>query len=235
MANEQASYDKIGRRLGIIVSRLFSGESLSVDKLADEFNVSKRTIRRDINTRLDYLNIKKQGNYYQLSLLEGRARTDNDIIRLAKMTYIDRLFPSFDRKFVSLLLSGSHHSPFVIYTSPLEKRLGVFSAFYAITQSIIDCIEINFICQGQHYQQFKPYRLIYFKKHWYLVGLLADKMLSVIFDTISDVDFTTSYFKRDEQFLALTEEEQFINSLPYFQYSINLYFNFRVKSTSNPK
>lgn len=227
MSGNNTERDKMGRRLGLIVSRLFSGESLSIPRLATEFNVSERTIRRDIHQRLDYLNIYKKEDKYQLTFFNRVTRTDRDIIRFAKMTYIDRLFPSFDRKFVSLLLDSDSHSPFVVYTSPLEKKIGVFSVFYSITQSIIDSHKINFMYQGKYYQHFHPYRLIYFKKHWYLVGLIENKMLVVLFDLISDVDVTKHCFKRDMLFLDLTENEQFIHSLPYFQYSIDLYFNFK--------
>lgn len=45
-------YDKILTRLTIILSRLNDGEALSVKELAEEFNVSERTIQRDFNERL---------------------------------------------------------------------------------------------------------------------------------------------------------------------------------------
>jgi len=45
-------YDKILTRLSKILSKLYAGEALLVTELADEFNVSKRTIQRDLNDRL---------------------------------------------------------------------------------------------------------------------------------------------------------------------------------------
>ena len=45
-------YDKILKRLTIILSRLNDGEALSVKELAKEFNVNERTIQRDFNERL---------------------------------------------------------------------------------------------------------------------------------------------------------------------------------------
>ena len=45
-------YDTILTRLTIILSRLNDGEALSVKALAEEFNVSGRTIQRDFNERL---------------------------------------------------------------------------------------------------------------------------------------------------------------------------------------
>ena len=45
-------YDKALTRLRVILQRLNDGESLGVKELADEFNVSTRTIQRDFNEKL---------------------------------------------------------------------------------------------------------------------------------------------------------------------------------------
>lgn len=45
-------YDKILTRLTRILSKLNNGEALSVKELAEEFNVSTRTIQRDFNKHL---------------------------------------------------------------------------------------------------------------------------------------------------------------------------------------
>ncbi|WP_284318771.1 DeoR family transcriptional regulator [Escherichia coli] len=52
-------HDKLGYRLGLILTRLNNGESLTVRGLADEFNVCEKTIRRDLTERLAYLNRKR--------------------------------------------------------------------------------------------------------------------------------------------------------------------------------
>ena len=54
-------HDKLGYRLGLILTRLNNGESLTVRDLADEFNVCEKTIQRDLTKRLAYLNLLRQG------------------------------------------------------------------------------------------------------------------------------------------------------------------------------
>ncbi|HFV8060113.1 TPA: DeoR family transcriptional regulator [Escherichia coli] len=39
-------HDKLGYRLGLILTRLNNGESLAVRELSEEFNVCEKTIRR---------------------------------------------------------------------------------------------------------------------------------------------------------------------------------------------
>lgn len=53
-------HDKLGYRLGLILTRLNNGESLAVRELSGEFNVCEKTIRRDLTQRLSYLNLIRQ-------------------------------------------------------------------------------------------------------------------------------------------------------------------------------
>lgn len=55
----QKSYDKALFRLISILSMLAKDERPTIDSLAEEFNVSKRTIQTDIYNRLAGFNITK--------------------------------------------------------------------------------------------------------------------------------------------------------------------------------
>ena len=57
-------HDKLGYRLGLILTRLNNGESLAVRELSEEFNVCEKTIRRDLTQRLSYLNLIRQNGRY---------------------------------------------------------------------------------------------------------------------------------------------------------------------------
>ncbi|MFQ2285548.1 hypothetical protein [Aeromonas dhakensis] len=45
-------HDKIAQRLGMLLTRLYSGEKLHLSDLATEYNVTVRTLQRDFNQRL---------------------------------------------------------------------------------------------------------------------------------------------------------------------------------------
>lgn len=60
------SHDKLGMRLGIILTELFSGKTVELETLSLEFNVSVRTIQRDLNERLMYLPISNTRGTYKL-------------------------------------------------------------------------------------------------------------------------------------------------------------------------
>lgn len=60
------SHDKLGMRLGIILTELFSGKTVELETMSLEFNVSVRTIQRDLNERLMYLPISNKRGTYKL-------------------------------------------------------------------------------------------------------------------------------------------------------------------------
>ena len=59
-------HDKIATRLSLILTKLNNGERLSVEALAKEFNVTVRTIQRDLNERFLDVPLKKEGKFYFL-------------------------------------------------------------------------------------------------------------------------------------------------------------------------
>jgi len=56
-------HDKLATRLSLIIYKLNQGERLTIESLANEFGVSKRTIERDI-ARFSYFDIKKEGKEF---------------------------------------------------------------------------------------------------------------------------------------------------------------------------
>ena len=59
MSKANNKYDPALTRLSSIMQRLYEGETLNKKELAEEFNVSEKTIQRDLNTRLSNLPIKQ--------------------------------------------------------------------------------------------------------------------------------------------------------------------------------
>lgn len=55
MTQAERRHDRLAVRLSLIISRLVAGETLNMARLAAEFGVSVRTLRRDFRERLMYL------------------------------------------------------------------------------------------------------------------------------------------------------------------------------------
>ena len=68
--DREIRYAKTNERIATILSRLYAGETLSMEELANEFGKSLRTIQRDVNERLIGFPIKKKGDRFSLNWIE---------------------------------------------------------------------------------------------------------------------------------------------------------------------
>jgi len=228
MSERHKGHDRLAVRLSLIVSRLFLGESLSIRLLADEFGVSKRTLRRDFNERLIFLDVEYSQGVYSLSKSQRSYRTDRDIISFAKLTDVAQFFPALDSKLLAILLSDSIESPYVVYNQPPKNLPSVFGGFSRITQAIIDGLLISLRVGNAMYKDMAPHRLIYFSSSWYLVGEYRSGIKVFPLENVTDVVLSATKFKKRRKISEITNDTEFIKSLPYFQLIYNLMFDFKL-------
>ncbi len=77
-------HDKIAQRLGMLLTRLYSGEKLHLSDLATEYNVTVRTLQRDFNQRLSYLPIEHRSQQYWLDPEFLNHKSDGKVRKLAE-------------------------------------------------------------------------------------------------------------------------------------------------------
>ena len=200
--------------------------------MANEFNVSKKTISRDFNERLANLlrieiEMVKKGQYKlsenSMSLL--RNNRYRGILEFSKVIDIDKLFPKqvFDYKFISALLSNKNHSPCIVYVDSLKEQPNVYGPFLTIIQATINKTLITIKTNNEVFDHFKPYKLIKFKSHWYLVGIYEKKFHVINYNVIKEVLVIGVLFDVDVYKLQKIEEESFIQSLPHFGYVMRVF------------
>ena len=66
MSDDRSRHDRLAVRLSLIISRLMTGESLSLKTLSDEFGVTERTLQRDFHQRLVHLDLEYRNGRYSL-------------------------------------------------------------------------------------------------------------------------------------------------------------------------
>ncbi|KHE01485.1 transcriptional regulator [Pantoea stewartii] len=218
MSAEDRKYDRMAARLALIISRLFMGERLSVHALSQEFMVSERTLRRDFRERLSCLSLDYHQGAWSLSGLNEGVRTDRDILRFARVTSADQLFPVMDSKLISVLTDNSIESPFIVWQVPPERKPSNPASFWRITQAIRDRVLLDVTTTGQLYRWFAPYRLVFFGSCWYLVGEHDHQIQVCVLSDISEVSLTHRRFLRRRSVDELLANADFIKSLPHFQY-----------------
>jgi predicted DNA-binding transcriptional regulator YafY len=207
-------YDKILTRLMIILSRLHDGEVLSVKELAEEFQVSGRTILRDFTERLSGFPIYKEKTKYKMQ--EGfrleKAKSFEDVLVLDILEKITEGIGGALASKTHKLLNKLRNEDFnPIYTKlNIEDISDKFSLIrqleHAIKKkSIISCLYDNEV-DAPKKEMLKPLKIVNYEGFWYLVALNNEEYVRKLYlKKISQVQETSEHFKSDARIDDLLE------------------------------
>ena len=182
-------YDTIATRLIVILNKLNQGERFTVKELSDEFNVTIRTIQRDLNERLSFLPIKKVDGYYFLEEYYLGKLNFKDIKNFATLSGIKGLYPTLDDSFISDILSTKLHQAYLIKGHNYENISTKLKEFKLVETAILDNTIVKFIYKDKP-RVVKPYKLINTKGIWYLVGVEDDTIKTFSFNKILNISIT---------------------------------------------
>lgn len=174
-------YDKILTRLTVILQRLYEGEILSVKVLAEEFNVTTKTIQRDFNERLIHFPIEKSGRSWimQKGFRLERARKPDEALVLDMLeTIAESIGSGFGGIATSLLGRLKNHSVSVVNSKTvIEDILEHHHLFLQIEKAIETRRVVSFV-YGKKARRMKACKIVSFEGYWYLYGqeLPAEKL-----------------------------------------------------------
>ena len=180
---------QLAQRLSQILARLNQGERLDITLLADEFGLSIRTLQRDINERLNFLEWEeKGGRFYKINQQKSGFLTEEDINRFALFASIADLFPKIDREFYQEKLTQSVQVKGFQY----EDISGKEKEFDALNNAIKENLNISFkytknSTQETKYYQISPYSLLNKNGISYLIGTENNKQKTFCFTQIHDL------------------------------------------------
>lgn len=216
-------YDKTLTRLNTIIARLNEGEALSVKELAEEFNVSDRTIQRDFNERLMTLypiyQDKKKWKMQDGYKIEKSTNIEDVIVLdiLEKMT--DGLGDCFSIKAKSLLSKIKNEDFNPIYAKlnmeDIGNSLGLIAQLEDAIKNkqIIQCT-YDFISSKKELD-LKPLKIANYEGFWYLIALDArnDILKKYHLKSILNANLKDEYFDTSKKLEKLLEN------------SINIWFD----------
>jgi predicted DNA-binding transcriptional regulator YafY len=171
MSSVSHDYDKALTRLVIILQRLYEGETLGVSDLAEEFNVSTKTIQRDLNDRLSRFPITKEGRRWKM--MDGHAinksRSAEEELVLDMLGQIaDGISPAFGTKTKYLFskLQNFDENPF--YSKVIIEDLSSIQHMLPLFQSAISEKKMMEVVYKSKIRIVKPYKIVSFEGYWYL-------------------------------------------------------------------
>ena len=182
---------------------LNEGERVDLQKMAEKFGMSLRTLQRDFNERLDFLDWEEKGpRYYKINRTKSGLLNQQDIERFALFASISDLFPKIDREFYQEKLTESVQVKGVQYEdiSQLKKE------FDLLKKAIDDhkMIDFNYTKSGQKegkFYQIAPYSLINKNGVWYLIGTDEGKKKTFCFTQIRMFKTLNETFEPNQQFI----------------------------------
>jgi predicted DNA-binding transcriptional regulator YafY len=207
------SHDTLALRLSLILTKLNSGENFTARELAEEFNVSARTIQRDIKERLSYIPIEKNGDHYSMESYALGKLSFEDIKSFATLSGIKSLYPSLSNEFITDILNAKLNSAYLIKNQGFEDISHKQKYFETISAAIIKKSPISFEYKDKQ-RTVNPYKLINNDGIWYLLSDENGSLKTYTFSKIEKFQWkdNTKTFKPKKEFLEQVEQ----NDLNWF-------------------
>lgn len=207
------SHDTLALRLSLILTKLNSGESFTAKELAEEFNVSARTIQRDIKERLSYIPIEKNGDYYSMESYALGKLSFEDIKSFATLSGIKSLYPSLSNEFITDILNAKLNSAYLIKNQGFEDISLKKECFEKLSAAIIKKSPVIYEYKDKQ-RVVNPYKLINNDGIWYLLADQDGNLKTFTFSKIKKFKWEddTQLFTPKKEFLEQVEQ----NNLNWF-------------------
>lgn len=176
-------HELLADRLARILMHLYQGAVLTKEQLAEEFNVTTRTIYRDLGRLGPILDELPNGSYQLATQYKGKLNP-SDLQQFASIVGVKNLFPSNDPRFLLALLDTMTGGSYLVKGMHYEDTIGSKELMGKIDSSISSHHECQFE-YNQKTRTVKPYKIINSKGIWYLAGI-EDKDLKAF--NISKID-----------------------------------------------
>lgn len=201
------SHDKIATRLAMILNKLNSNIRFSIEDLVEEFNVTKRTIQRDLNERLSYLPIKKENNLFYLEEYYLGKLSFVDIENFATLSGIKELYPTLKEDFIKSILDDTISKAYLIKGHNYENIKNRDQDFKILEDAILKKNKISF-SYSQKERVLNPYKLLNKDGIWYLVGVENDETLKTYsFSKTSNIKILDTSFEEKNEILEIIKND----------------------------
>ncbi len=217
MLKAHRKYDRMAVRLSSLISRLMAGESLALCALAKEFEVSYRTLRRDLRERLAYLDIECLNGAYRLHPDTLKAYRDKDVLTFVRQTGMTRIFPGLDSRLLGLLLSQRQNAPCIVWHHAHRTSAEHSDNFYQLIYAITCHQQVVLLTAEQRFSPLLPYQFIYREGQWYLIAEYHRQVQVILLDDVHQVQLLPVTFKPRDDIFRLSHQNNFIAALPHFR------------------
>ena len=209
MSRAASTHERLAERLANILTKLNAGHSLGVLDLAQEFQVSTRTIERDfdrLNSYLPLIQDQTTKKYSVDSVYLGRFKLQ-DIQNFAYLSGVGQLYPSLEMSFLKALLDERSSQIFSAKGYYFENARQFAEHFQVFSDVIYQRKKISFVYNDVT-RVVEPYRLIHFQGNWFLAAVQRSELRAFRLSKINHVELMRDSFNHNPQVLAQLKEEE---------------------------
>jgi len=210
---QKKDYDKLLFRLTTILTKLSNNEMPTLKELAEEFNVSTRTLQRDIYNRLQgfpiYVNTLGQLHFSDGFTLNRTQLSVEEVTTVTlALELIKNAGDEFSRastKLMNKLLHDAVFNPYYIKPHPSERIDTDSPMMNRIEEAIEHNNLIRVLFSNGKEAELEPYKIVNLEGIWYLLGnsLAHGRMTTYFISAISDVKVLIQRFTPDTKINSL--------------------------------
>lgn len=213
MPSASDDHDRLAWRLTAILLKLNQGERVVPDRLAEEFGVHLRTIRRDLQDRFAFLPLLKDGSGYRLDPAYLGRLTFTDIERFASLAGLQGLFPATDTQFFRELFDSRIQNALAIHGTSFEDLGHRVQDFRALQRAITQRHIVRFVYHKDSESKtvdVHPYKLVHHGGIWYLAATDTGTIKAYALSKMSDIRVLDVTFTPEQHLLDMLQEEDSI-------------------------
>lgn len=206
MSKSTESSQTIAFRLTALLERLNEGQKLYPEALAEEFSVSLRTIQRDLNERLGFLDLDKKDGYFAVNPSRLGLLSMKDVARFAELAGLSGLAPSPVTKLIRDLLDARLENALLIRGPSYEDLSGFEMQFNQLQTAIAHRQIVGFrylkADGSKEVNDARPYQLVNHDGIWYLAATHEGRLKAYTFTKIDGVLVSPAHFEADPDVIA---------------------------------
>ena len=213
--SEKASSDriKVANRITNMLCRLNEGKALDSKQLAQDYQVDRRTIQRDIASlreALPVLDLNEQGHYILPVNYLGQLKFD-DIRHFSMLSGVSDLFPNMDKQFLRRILDKDARHIYASKGQFNEDGTKFKTLFEQLEPAILKRYKVTLYYKGR-YHLLEPYKLVNHRSCWYLAAVNDEKLKAYRLGFVKELTIhdNQSCFQHSKEILKQLETEESI-------------------------
>ena len=163
-------HEKLAYRLADMITMLNGGETLNITDLTEKYQVSRRTMLRDIEDRLGFLPLQKTAQGYKLEPSYLGQLSYKDIRTFAQISGISGLYPNLDTTFLREILDHRASQVYSVKGYTFEDASQFESMMGHLQAAIKNRRMVAFVYKDKP-RLVAPYKIIHHRGCWYLAGV----------------------------------------------------------------